>query len=221
MANNLSLSGNLSADDLNVAGGSFTLGAYPNWSFIYSDGTGGLNVEAAGVGQTDINPSGINTTGEINVNSGSALIYPNGDIHASWFNGLGVNATIGCTAPYFNTTSDRNAKEQFTPVDSREILEQVVSLPISRWNFKTAEKTRHIGPMAQDFYDAFKVGEDDRHITGSDADGIAFAAIQGLYQELKEKEDRIAELEKRLKALEARIQTLGEATARPTATSDH
>ena len=28
--------------------------------------------------------------------------------------------------------------------------------------------------MAQDFYRAFGVGEDDAHITGVDADGVAF-----------------------------------------------
>jgi len=147
-AANLSVNNQVSADNLNITSGTLALGAYPNWSVISSDGTGGLSVEAAGVGQTDINPSGISTTGGINVNSGTAVISPNGDIHANWFNGLGVNATIGCTAPYFNTTSDRNTKEQFAPVDSREILEQVAGLPISRWNFKTGIKARHIGPMA-------------------------------------------------------------------------
>ena len=183
------------------------MGAYPDWSLIYSDGTGGLNVEAAGVGQTDINPGGINTTGEINVNSGTVLIYPNGDIHANWFDGLGVNATIGCTAPYFNTTSDRNAKEQFAPVDSREILEQVASLPISRWNFKTGEKTRHLGPMAQDFYVAFKVGTDDRHIATVDEEGVALAAIQGLNQKLNEKDAEIRNLEQRLADLEQTVKS--------------
>jgi regulator of replication initiation timing len=34
--------------------------------------------------------------------------------------------------------------------------------------------------MAQDFYAAFKVGEDDRHITSIDEDGVALAAIKAL-----------------------------------------
>lgn len=41
---------------------------------------------------------------------------------------------------------------------------------------------RHIGPVAQDFYAAFGVGEDDRHISTTDADGVAMVAIQGLYE---------------------------------------
>jgi hypothetical protein len=37
--------------------------------------------------------------------------------------------------------------------------------------------------MAQDFYAAFGVGKDERHISTVDADGAALAAIQGLYAE--------------------------------------
>jgi len=32
--------------------------------------------------------------------------------------------------------SDRNAKENFKAVDSRDVLENVAALPIARWNFK-------------------------------------------------------------------------------------
>ena len=38
-----------------------------------------------------------------------------------------------------------------------------------------------MGPTAQDFYAAFGLGEDERHISTVDADGVALAAIQGLY----------------------------------------
>ena len=69
---------------------------------------------------------------------------------------------------------------------------------------------RHIGPMAQDFKAAFEVGEDDRHISTTDADGVAFAAIQGLNAVVKEKEARIVELERRLSLLESKIQRLGD-----------
>jgi len=40
--------------------------------------------------------------------------------------------------------------------------------------------------MAQDFAQAFRVGDDDRHITTVDADGVALAAIQGLNRKLEE-----------------------------------
>ena len=39
------------------------------------------------------------------------------------------------------------------------------------------------------------VGEDDKHITTVDADGVSLAAIQGLYQMIQEKDHRISQLE--------------------------
>jgi hypothetical protein len=37
--------------------------------------------------------------------------------------------------------------------------------------------------MAQDFYAAFRVGEDDRHITTIDEDGVALAAVKAVHAE--------------------------------------
>ena len=108
-------------------------------------------------------------------------------------------------------TSDRNAKENFVPLDGGAVLTKVLSLPLTEWNYKddTAD-TRHIGPMAQDFHRAFHLnGTDDKHISVIDEDGVALAAIQGLNQkveeqrvELMQKETEMAELKKRLDALE-------------------
>ena len=97
----------------------------------------------------------------------------------------------------WSSLSDRNSKENFQPVDGREVLERVAALPLTTWNYKSqAATTRHIGPMAQDFYAAFNLGEDDRHISTGDAAGIAFAAIQGLYEISQEKDVRIQNLER-------------------------
>jgi hypothetical protein len=102
------------------------------------------------------------------------------------------------TATAFNPPSDRNLKENFSPVSPREVLEKVATLPISRWNFKGDAATPHVGPMAQDFYAAFGTGTDERHIATVDADGVALAAIQGLNQKLEQtleqKETELTEL---------------------------
>jgi len=85
--------------------------------------------------------------------------------------------------------SDRNAKEAFETTDPLLILQRLSELPIQTWNYKWNDAAiRHIGPMAQDFAAAFAVGEDDRHIYPVDAQGVAFAAIQGLYRIVREKE---------------------------------
>jgi hypothetical protein len=106
-------------------------------------------------------------------------------------------------------SSDRNVKENFAPVNSREILDHVAAMPITRWNYKADAGVVHVGPMAQDFYAAFNVGMDDKHISMVDADGVALAAIQGLNEKLEHalerKETEITELKQRLEALEKSI----------------
>jgi hypothetical protein len=52
--------------------------------------------------------------------------------------------------------------------------------------------------MAQDFRQAFGVGEDDRHITTIDADGVALAAIQELSRRLCVQEAENADLRRQL-----------------------
>jgi hypothetical protein len=67
--------------------------------------------------------------------------------------------------------------------------------------------------MAEDFSQAFGLGEDERYINMVDADGVALAAIQGLHQLVQEQADQITrqqlqitELQTRLLALENAIQ---------------
>ena len=107
----------------------------------------------------------------------------------------------------WSSLSDRAAKDDVRPVDGRAVLERLARVPLNTWRYKTqAPEVRHVGPMAQDFHAAFGVGEDDRHISSVDADGVGLAAIQGLNQKLEatlnERDAKIAALEKRLAAME-------------------
>ena len=115
--------------------------------------------------------------------------------------------------------SDRNAKENFKPVDSRDVLEKVAALPIARWNFKQETGVAHLGPVAQDFHAAFGLGADDKHIATVDADGVALAAIQGLNEKvesgkqkaegrMEQMEEQVREKDARIAALEQRLSTL-------------
>lgn len=122
----------------------------------------------------------------------------------------------------WSSISDRNLKENFTPVNGRRILEQLSLIPITRWNMKAQNPSiRHIGPMAQDFYAAFGLGESDRYISSSDADGIALLSIQALYKMSLEKDQKIEQLTQELKklrasnvALQAQMETLLERMAK-------
>lgn len=120
---------------------------------------------------------------------------------------LSTGVTLAAGSGSWAMVSDRNVKSNFSDVDGQALLERLAALPVSTWNYKAqADSIRHMGPTAQDFRAAFGLGEDDRHISNVDAEGIALAAIQALYQrmeELKRDKDReIAELRARLAHLE-------------------
>lgn len=132
------------------------------------------------------------------------------------------NVGIGTTSPQakldvvgkvrcevLELTSDRNQKSGFGRVDSTAILDQIVALPVTTWQYKSEPKIRHIGPTAQDFKDAFQVGSDDKHIATVDADGVLIAAVQALNQKLEakliERDARIASMENNLATQERRF----------------
>jgi len=113
----------------------------------------------------------------------------------------------------WSSLSSRDAKANVDKVDGREVLERLRHLPIATWNYKPQDESiRHIGPMAQDFSAAFGVGEKETMITTIDADGVALAAIQGLYEMVQEKDAEIAalraEMDDRIAALATKLAEL-------------
>jgi len=107
------------------------------------------------------------------------------------------------------SSSDRNAKEDFAPVNPQTVLAKIASLPVTEWNYKTAKDVEHIGPMAQDFHAAFGLnGTDDKHISVVDEGGVALAAIQGLNQKVDEKDAKIQQQDAEIADLEARLDKL-------------
>ncbi len=123
-------------------------------------------------------------------------------------------ATNNVYAKGVQLTSDRNAKEHFTPLDAKAVLAKVTAMPVTEWNYKDDDTDKkHIGPMAQDFHAAFGLdGADDRHISVVDEGGVALAAIQGLNQKVEDRsqnsEVRILKLETETKQKDAEIQDL-------------
>ncbi len=120
--------------------------------------------------------------------SGGVVFYTNPTLTT------GVQVAAGGGS--WSSASDRSLKTNFAAVNPSLVLEKVAGLSIETWNYASQDPSiRHIGPVAQDFYTAFAVGEDNRHITAVDADGVALAAIQGLYQQNRQLAARITELE--------------------------
>jgi hypothetical protein len=83
--------------------------------------------------------------------------------------------------------------------DELEVLEKVAQLPIAEWTYKTNEDgVRHLGPMAQDFREAFGLEDDEKHLATLNTSGVALAAIQGLNAKLVEKDAEIEALKAEL-----------------------
>jgi len=96
------------------------------------------------------------------------------------------------------SVSDRDRKEGFAPLDGASILDRVAEMPITEWRYKDDPSgARHIGPVAQDFHDAFGLGNDERALAATDLAGVALAAIQELERRLSEVERRLEQAESR------------------------
>jgi hypothetical protein len=101
--------------------------------------------------------------------------------------------------------SDAAMKENRDPVDERQVLDSLLEIPIETWNYiAEPDENRHMGPMAQDFFQAYGLGADDR-LSAIDVQGVALASIQALHEIVQEKDAQIVELEARLTELEGRV----------------
>ena len=154
-------------------------------SFVWNDSTG--------FGASDIGPN-------------SFVARASGGFAFYTAPGTSTGAYLPAGSGSWASLSDRNVKANLMAVDAHAILERLASLPIATWNYKSqSDSVRHMGPMAQDFREAFGLGEDEKHISTVDSEGVALAAIQALYQE---KQQEVSQLQERLAALEGRLAAL-------------
>ena len=187
---------------------------------LYSPTNGDLTVNAnVEISGSEFLTGSLSVLGTAQADTGVLSVAAGGDGLIAQFssgtNGavadIRTDGTVDATA--FNTTSDRNKKEGFVPVDSRTVLEKVLQLPISEWNFKADAQTRHIGPMAQDFRSLFGVGSDEKHIATVDEEGVALAAIQGLSQRIEDQAKQISDQSAQIKSLQQTLVELQRAVS--------
>ena len=122
---------------------------------------------------------------------------------------MGCNLTAGSAG--FVCTSDRNRKQNFRDEDGEAVLTEIGRMTIQSWNWKGGDqKVRHLGPTAQDFYAAFRLGEGETTISTVDLDGVNMLAVQALGKrttdlraEVAVLREQNAELLRRLMELEA------------------
>jgi trimeric autotransporter adhesin len=115
------------------------------------------------------------------------------------FNGAVTTARL-TTGGVWTNASDKFIKTNFQELDPQDILQKIMLLPITRWNYmKESCSNTHIGPMAQDFYKLFQTGDNDKTISTIDPAGVALVGVQALKNEIEELKKEINELKMLIK----------------------
>ncbi len=101
--------------------------------------------------------------------------------------------------------SDQNRKENIRLLNDEEVLEKLVSVSFSSWNYKGVDprQDRHYGIMAQEFYrlfghDGFGNIGNDTLVNPIDMMGIAMSAIKGLNTKMTYDRKLIDQLENQI-----------------------
>ena len=83
--------------------------------------------------------------------------------------------------------SDRNQKHEDGDTDEAAVMDRLRDLPIKEWRWRDANKFgsgKHIGPMAQDFWAQFRLGDHETAIPVTDALGVLMAAVKDIDRRL-------------------------------------
>jgi hypothetical protein len=206
----------LNAGDENTATGHATLYANTTGSSNTASGSVALSNNDTGSRNTAIGSSTLfnNTTGDYNTALGFAADVSSENLTNA--TAIGAFATVNANNKIrlgnsavtviegqvaYTFTSDKTKKENFQPVNARDILRKLASLDVTSWNYigHDASAFRHYGPMAQDFFAAF--GNDGTGTVGTptainsgDQAGILMLAVQALEAENRRLQADLQEL---------------------------
>lgn len=129
--------------------------------------------------------------------SGGVVFYSASDLST------GVELLPG--AGSWSILSDRNSKENIEEVDGEEYLRRLEDIEVYEWSYKAqGPDVRHLGPMAQDFHEVFRIGTDSTRINSGDFAGINLLLLQELndkVRELETQDDQVEDLQKQLAEL--------------------
>jgi hypothetical protein len=121
---------------------------------------------------------------------------------------VGVEVTSGSGT--WSSISDKNLKTNIEALNYSDILEKVKKLDVSKWSYitQTAKENKeyqndiyHIGPMAQDFYSIFGLGEKETSINELDVTGVNTCAIKALIEMAEKQSAEIEALKKEVQSL--------------------
>ena len=115
-----------------------------------------------------------------------------------------ANGSIRIKGSYLSGSS-RKLKQDIVETRASEILTKLSQLPLYEWSYKTAPNTRHIGPMAEDYYEIFGLAGEGEGLAATDVASIALVATKELQQQNSHLEEQNKELLMRIQRLESVI----------------
>ena len=195
---------------------SFAFGQYAaaedDFAFVWSDATPHHNAYPNDVDDGLSSSEAVNGEPEAAYGANSWSVSATGGVR--FITGEDSVTYIEGGAAGWSTTSSRTAKTNISPVDAQRVLDGVTEMEVATWEYEgndgEGKGTRYVGPMAEDFHDVVDVGTGDGSINSINADGLAFAAIQGLAERLAEKDERIDDLEAENDRLRERLNAIEE-----------
>ncbi|MDD3814726.1 MAG: tail fiber domain-containing protein [Desulfocapsaceae bacterium] len=122
-----------------------------------------------------------------------------------------------CTAGVYMTShgsgwsnySSRRFKENFRELDGEELLGKIRDMSITEWNYKATPENKYIGPVAEEFREAFHLnGDDEAGINSISIDGVNMAGVQALEKRTSTMKAEMAEMKSEIELLKAEIETL-------------
>ena len=155
---------------------------------MFQQGMG--NLQNLQVGRTDVAPPGSDNIARNFGWGAPKQSGGGGNSNDSW---IGPSIQGGALMAATMLGSDENVKESIHPVNNDDVLKRLRELHISTWKYKDDPKSlTHIGPMAQDFKEAFQLGGDDRSIAVVDAMGVLMSSVKALAQKVDRLEKAVA-----------------------------
>ncbi len=206
-----------SGSTLQFGGGNTFLGHGAGSSPINGDNNTAIGY-ASSITSGNVNSTAIGFAADV-IQSNS-MVFGNDEV-TKW--GFGTNPAAGSILefpPLLTTArlsiggvwinaSDRHVKTNFSVPDGQEMLDKIMQLPVTRWSYqKEGNKITHIGPMAQDFFNLFQTGEDDKTISTIDPSGVALLGVQQLKRENNDLRTELAEQRQLIVLLQEQVRKL-------------
>lgn len=107
--------------------------------------------------------------------------------------------------------SSRTYKQDVNILEPQEVLERIAQLKISEWSYIRSPGSRHFGPMAEDFYALFGLGDGPTSLSPRDLAAVALAASQALAESNKKLMENNESLQTENQNLAERLERLEKA----------